>query len=130
MKTVDKYIIGTMLIASLSIILYRTFAFKSYEHKILKIYVNNNFYQEVKFDKNTDKTFMITSDLGWNKIEIKSGRVKILDSDCYEKSCINMGFIDNVGDSIVCLPHRLVVKIAEDGNFAIDAINQGGFNEH
>jgi len=119
MKIVDKYIIGTILIVSLSMILFRTFTFKSYDQKILKIYISNNFYQEIKFDKSTNKIFTVTSDLGWNKIEIKAGKVRILDSDCREKNCIDMGFIDNIGESIVCFPHRLLIKIAGDG---IDAV--------
>lgn len=114
MKIIDKYIIGTILITSLSIILCRVLTFKNYDQKILEIYVNNNFYQEIKFDNNTAKTFMITSDLGWNKIEIKSGRVQISDSDCIDKACIKIGFIENSGESIVCLPHRMVVKVSED----------------
>lgn len=115
MKIVDKYIISTILIASLSMILFRTFTFKNYDVKILEIYISNTFYQEIKFDKSTDIAFTVTSDLGWNKIEIKAGKVRILDSDCIGKDCIKMGFIENNGESIVCLPHRLVVKIAGDG---------------
>jgi hypothetical protein len=113
MKIIDRYIIGTILITSLSIILCRAFAFKSYDQKILEIYVNNNFYQEIKFDNNTVKTFMITSDLGWNEIAINTGRVQISDSNCIDRACVKTGFIENDGESIVCLPHRLVVKISE-----------------
>lgn len=119
MKKADRYILGFILIASLSLASYLNFTDKNYNN-ILQIYMYNNFYQEIKFDNSTNKTFTITSDFGWNTIQIKDGQVSIIDADCNDKTCINSGYIDKPGESIVCLPHRLIIKISKDGKTSMD----------
>ena len=38
------------------------------------------------------------------------------DADCPDKICVNHATISDVGESIVCLPHRVVVEIvSSDG---------------
>ena len=36
------------------------------------------------------------------------------ESDCKDMICIKMGEISLTGDSIICLPNRLMLKIVED----------------
>ena len=36
------------------------------------------------------------------------------ESDCKDKICMKMGKISLTGDSIICLPNRLMLKIVED----------------
>ncbi len=47
-------------------------------------------------------------------IVIQDGSVRIKDSDCADKTCINTGNIDNSGEIICCLPNRLLVRIETD----------------
>lgn len=57
-----------------------------------------------------------------NTIEIQNGRVHMLEADCPDHTCIQMGWLDSV-TPIVCLPNHLVIQFvnAED---AADAIVQ------
>ena len=51
-------------------------------------------------------------DLGTgNSIMISDGVVYMHDADCPDKHCINKGKIDGAGESIICLPHKRVVRI-------------------
>lgn len=60
---------------------------------------------------------------GENHIVIRGGSVSMTDADCPDKLCVNMGQISKTGETIVCLPHRVVVEIAgsKDG---VDSVVQ------
>lgn len=57
-----------------------------------------------------DKVYVKTQ-YGYNIIEIKDQSVGIIDADCKDKICIKSGVISKPGQSLVCLPHKLVVEI-------------------
>ena len=56
-------------------------------------------------------------------VEIKDGGVRVVKSDCPDSVCVYSRTITAVGESIVCLPNRLVIKIIGDG---FDAATGGG----
>ena len=45
------------------------------------------------------------------KLELKDNQIRFLETDCPDKMCGRTGFISKVGQSAVCLPNRIVVKI-------------------
>ena len=45
------------------------------------------------------------------KLEVKDNQIRVLETDCPDKICVRTGFISKVGQSAVCLPNRIVVKI-------------------
>ena len=45
------------------------------------------------------------------KLELKDNKIRFLETDCPDKICVRTGFISKVGQSAVCLPNRIVVKI-------------------
>lgn len=55
----------------------------------------------------------ISTDLGQNKIQIKDGKVSVISADCPDKYCVEHVAVDSVGETVVCLPHRVVVEIKE-----------------
>ena len=46
-----------------------------------------------------------------NVIEVSGGRVRVSDADCPDRLCVRQGWIRFGGESIVCLPHKLVVTV-------------------
>lgn len=52
-----------------------------------------------------------TDDGHFNKIIIEKNSIKIADSDCPDGVCVKGGPISNAGDTIVCLPHKLIITI-------------------
>jgi len=58
-----------------------------------------------------------------NEIEVRSGSIGIIYADCPDRLCVRQGFIDKTGLPIVCLPHKLVIRLREaDTEAAIDMI--------
>ncbi|MFQ5575270.1 MAG: NusG domain II-containing protein [Terriglobia bacterium] len=48
-------------------------------------------------------------------VQIEDGRARVVSSTCPRNICVNEGWIDSPGEVIVCLPHRLVVRIEGGG---------------
>lgn len=48
---------------------------------------------------------------GTNHLVIKDGRIRADEASCPDKVCVNQGFIDRTGQSIVCLPNRMIARI-------------------
>lgn len=56
----------------------------------------------------------IVTDDGVNVLLIENGRISVCEADCKDRICVNTGFISNSRTPIVCLPHKLVIKIEKD----------------
>lgn len=64
-----------------------------------------------------------TVDTGSNTIVIKGGEVYMEHADCKNQICVREGKISHAGQSIVCMPNRVVVEI-KGGDEAYDAITR------
>lgn len=60
---------------------------------------------------------------GESYLEILDGRVRMVDSDCPDKLCVKTGWISSPGESIVCLPNRVVIEVVS-GDGGPDVVNQ------
>ena len=65
------------------------------------------------FPLNEDRIFTLSNELGTNTIVIENGAVYVTDADCPDKICEQMGSISKPGETIVCLPHKLVVEVSD-----------------
>ena len=53
----------------------------------------------------------------YNKIVVKDNTIRIKEANCSDQVCVRRGAISRGGETIVCLPHRLVIEvIASDGS--------------
>ncbi len=50
-------------------------------------------------------------DMDYNVLVIHHGTAEIVESNCGDHTCVRTGTISREGETIVCLPHRLVVRI-------------------
>ena len=46
-----------------------------------------------------------------NVVVVENGRVCVKDANCPDRVCVRTGWIEYEGESIVCLPHKLVVTV-------------------
>ena len=46
-----------------------------------------------------------------NRITVENGRVCVSEANCPDRICVRRGWIRFAGESIVCLPHKLVVTV-------------------
>ena len=50
----------------------------------------------------------------YNVVTISGGEVSVTEASCKNQVCVKHGAISAPGESIVCLPNRLVVRIEDD----------------
>ncbi|MFC4770625.1 NusG domain II-containing protein [Enterococcus hermanniensis] len=76
--------------------------------------------QEIqRFDltKSAGETYHYQSENGEsNLIEINHRRIRIKEANCRDHVCETVGWIDQPGQTIVCLPHQLVLEIQTGGD--------------
>ena len=61
--------------------------------------------------------FEVRNESGYNKIRAEKGRIAVVEADCPDKVCMNPKHIEKPGQSLVCLPHKVMIEIkgmAED----------------
>lgn len=59
-----------------------------------------------------------------NIIEIKNKQVCMRQADCPDKLCVMTGQIAKSGQQIVCLPHKIIVKISGMNDNDIDGVTR------
>jgi hypothetical protein len=55
-------------------------------------------------------------------LEVKGGRIRVLESDCPHHVCVNTGWIGRTGSIIACVPNRVVVRVDGSEEPFLDAI--------
>ena len=73
------------------------------------ITVEGNVYGS--YDLNQNQVVEIKTDNGINILHIENGYAYMNEADCRDKICVNKGKISKTGETIVCLPHKVVVEI-------------------
>ena len=109
MKPFDLILIVSLMLASFSPLLF--FVNRHTTGHFAQLRVNNKLIKE--FDLNKDQVFNYFDkrDGDQNKITVRDGKIAIVDANCTDQICVRKGFISKTGQTIVCLPHRLVIEI-------------------
>ncbi len=86
------------------------------------IYQNGKIVATWSLSADSRKEF--TTDDGTNTVVVESGKVYVTDADCADGTCMKMGKISMTGESIICAPHKLIVRIEnyDDENY-IDGVS-------
>lgn len=69
-----------------------------------------------------DESIEVTSSYGHNTVRIENGACFVESADCRDLICVHSGKIRNRGESIICLPNRLSVRIIGEGEDGYDAV--------
>ncbi len=82
------------------------------EARYVYIYKGDTLIETYSLNKN--EAYDIEIDNDFNRVVINQGTVFIEDADCPDKLCVKQGKISKSGESIICLPHKVVVKISAE----------------
>lgn len=96
---------------------------QSSENSILEVRQNGNILMTLPLSQNTEQT--ITDENGHkNHFIIKDGTVTMTDANCHDQTCVKTRAIQIPGQTIVCLPHRLVLAIVtnDSSDPSLDAV--------
>ncbi len=103
-------ILSVVCILAAVIVLVFAFALKT-DGKSAVITVDGETFGEYLLSD--EQEIIISTEFGTNKVQIKDGKVSVSDADCPDRYCVDHVAIDSTGETVVCLPHRVVVEIKE-----------------
>ena len=75
------------------------------------VIVEQNGQETARYALSEDRTVRIEGEGGYNLLVIEGGEVYLSEADCPTQLCMKTGKIRYAGQSIVCLPHKLAVRI-------------------
>jgi len=75
------------------------------------VVITSNGTEYGRYSVSDEQVIDIDCGFGHNRVVISDGTVRMEDADCPDKYCISRGSISKSGETIVCLPHRLVVEL-------------------
>ena len=121
MKKADFILIAVIVavVGVLSIFLY---GINSNTGSFVTVEVNGEITETLPLDE--DKTIEIkTANNGKNILEIKNKTARVVEANCPEKICKKHHAIKRNGESIVCLPHKVVITVRDNSDKnEIDAV--------
>lgn len=79
--------------------------------------------ESVDLNTSPDREIVVEYEGRTNTVEIKDGKIRVIDAQCPDHTCIRMGCLENAAMPIVCLPNRLVVEFADDKS-DVDAVTR------
>jgi hypothetical protein len=83
------------------------------------IFRDGALFQEVKLDKNQEIVLLN----GHMVVEVKDGRIRVKESDCPRRICLRTGWIQHPGETIVCVPYKMVIEVGASGSSPrVDAV--------
>ena len=74
----------------------------------IQITIDGKLYGEYNLAE--DQSISIDELLGHNKLVIENGSAYMAEADCPDRYCMDYKPIANSGETIICLPHKLVVE--------------------
>lgn len=104
----DMILLVSVVLAAAVMLFFRKAAVIDSSGKIV-IMSDGELYGEYSLFEN--RTIEIDNDLGYNKIVIKDKSAYMEMADCPDGYCMTYKPITATNQSIICLPHRLVVQV-------------------
>lgn len=117
MKRNDWILIGAILIAA-GLIFGYTKRFQKEDGAAAIVYVDQQEF--ASYDLNRDGEYVIETDQGKNILVIRNGEADMIEADCPDRLCVKQKAICKNGETIVCLPHKVVVEIRSQEENLLD----------
>lgn len=104
-------VVALLIVAAVSALLFLHFRSQSGDTAL--IYQDGTLVKEIDLSAvEKDYSFNIAAaDGGYNTIRVTKGAIGVIDADCPDKICQNMGMVSKTNYPISCLPHKLVIRI-------------------
>ena len=73
---------------------------------------------DYEYSSETDGTYSVEGLIGTTTFQVKGGKVRIIESPCANRLCINQGW----ASPLVCLPNEVIITLENQGEF--DAVSE------
>lgn len=110
MKRSDLWFLGVVLGAAVLIWLGYVFWYGE-EGAVVRVTVDGAVYGEYPLDEKNRVKVECEDGNGFNEIVIEGGKASVVSADCPDGLCVKQRAVSRTGESIICLPHKLVITI-------------------
>lgn len=119
MKIVKKMdiviIIGLLLLSFAPDLIFAKSLSKQTNSSYASIKVEGKHYDDINLSNyNGDKEIKLNLEYGENVLLIENGSISMKSANCNDALCVKQGNISKVGQTIICLPHELIIEIKGD----------------
>ena len=119
MKKGDRILIVCILLLAGAAFLWIQMSSGAGEHAVVRI----DGLESAEYPLNEDIEITIEGyDGGKNVLKIEDGYVSVTEADCPDKLCVKQGEIFRSGETVVCLPHRVVIEIMGGDASGVDQV--------
>ncbi|WP_054957416.1 NusG domain II-containing protein [Paenibacillus dakarensis] len=115
MKRGDVVLVSVLLAAALIFLVPRWLGGNESEKNHINpltatITVDGQVFKTVELTKE-EQTIEIETDHGLNILKVHDYGIEMIEADCPDQVCLSFGFVDKKNQSIVCLPHKVLVEV-------------------
>lgn len=114
-----------LIVVVLAVLLLAFFAMQLFGEKgtAVKVTVDGKLYGEYSLSENISvDIYTGDNDSGHNRLVIKDGKAFVESANCPDGICASHKPISVSGESIVCLPHRVVISVFAEDEDAPDVV--------
>lgn len=111
MKKADFIIIAVVAVV-VCVLLFFLYGVNGDSGKYVQVEIDGKVVDTISLDEDTEKVYETEND-GANTLVIKDGTAVISNANCPDGICSNHMPISRSGESIICLPHKLVVSVVD-----------------
>lgn len=108
-----------VLILALPVVFIGSFRHEKQNSKKAQIYKNNRLW--ATYDLAKDTSITISNKRMRMLAKIEKNKIRITESNCPRHTCVHTSWIGNPGQTIVCLPNKLIIEIKGKQDFKYDA---------
>lgn len=103
----DWYLVGAILFVGVGLLVVLLLTQKKGTTAMVSL--NGNVILEQSLEQ--DCQIPIQTERGYNLFQVQDGMATVAEADCRAQICVNHTAVSKKGESIVCLPHGLVIEI-------------------
>ena len=101
-------IILIIVVLFITVMLFSLSLFKK-KASIANVYHENDLILEI--DLSINKTYEVDGDNGKVVIEVLNNQIRVVEENSSYHLCSKQGFIGNSGQSIICLPNKIIIEL-------------------
>ena len=90
---------------------------------VARIYYDGREVYSILLDTAEDTTFRLEENPKAG-FQIQEKKIRFIDTECPDKLCENVGFISKPGETAICLPNRVTLKITGGTSSGMDGVVQ------
>lgn len=79
--------------------------------RLARLYQNGQLIREI--DLRVDGVTVQSAGGSGMTLEVKNGRIRVAGSDCARGICRHAGWVSAAGESIICIPSKVVIEISD-----------------